>query len=259
MLSTFTSYQLIAKDLPLALTRKGAESVVARETAYYRANIEKVKSIDDLLGNQRLYAYAMKAHGLEDMVYAKAFMRKVLTEGVDAKTAFANRLTDDRYKAFAKVFDFTTYGANTTRRTAANDKTVAAYLRQQLESDAGSDDTGVRLALYFARKAPEITTGYGVLADTALSQVVKTVLGLPDAGASETALARQVELIERKIDLASFKDPAKLERFVKRFTAIWDAQNNTTSAPILSLFATPSSAGLDAGLLLSLQRIRSGS
>lgn len=259
MLSTFTSYRLIAKNLSQAIQRKGAESTVARETAYYQANIEKVKTVEDLLSNQRLYAYAMKAHGLEDMTYAKAFMRKVLNEGVDAKSAFANRLTDERYRAFAKVFDFTTYGADTTLRTATNDKTVAAYHRQQLENDAGADDTGVRLALYFARKAPEVTTGYAVLADTALSQVVKTVLGLPDAGASETALARQAELIETKLDLASFKDPAKLEKFLQRFTAIWDAQNNAATAPVLSLFTDSPSAGLDANLLLSLQRIRSGS
>jgi hypothetical protein len=37
-----------------------------------------VKSVDDLLKNDRLYQYAMKAHGLEDMTYAKAFMKKVL-------------------------------------------------------------------------------------------------------------------------------------------------------------------------------------
>lgn len=258
MTTTFTTYSLIARDLGASLARKGAQPDVARETAYYEAKIGSVKSIDDLLGDRRLFAYAMKAHGLEDMTYAKAFMRKVLTEGVSDRTAFANRLADDRYVAFAKAFDFKTYGAETTTLAAATADTTAAYLHQSLEADAGSEDTGVRLALYFARIAPTVSSGYGVLGDPALSQVVKTVLGLPDVSSSE-GIARQASLIEERVELASFKDPVKLNRFVQRFTAIWDAQNNAASAPVLNLFADSTTQGLDASLLLSLQRIRSGS
>ena len=36
--------------------------------------------------NTRVFNYAMNAFGLGDMAYAKAFMRKVLTEGVDDST-----------------------------------------------------------------------------------------------------------------------------------------------------------------------------
>ncbi|WP_192285911.1 DUF1217 domain-containing protein, partial [Methylorubrum zatmanii] len=82
------------------------DPVVARETAYYEAHIGQVKSVDDLLGDQRLYAYAMKAYGLEEMTYAKAFMRKVLEEGAASSASFANRLADDRYTAFARAFTF---------------------------------------------------------------------------------------------------------------------------------------------------------
>jgi len=63
----------------------------------------------------------MKAFGLEDMTFAKAFMRKVLTEGV-ATATFANRLSDKRYADFAG-FNFAALGrrhrtnaATTTRR-----------------------------------------------------------------------------------------------------------------------------------------------
>ncbi len=45
---------------------------------YYKENIGNVKTVDEFLDDYRLYSYAMKAHGLEDMTYAKAFMRKVL-------------------------------------------------------------------------------------------------------------------------------------------------------------------------------------
>ena len=56
---------------------------MALETAYYLKHIGDVKSIDDFIKDTRLFNYAMKAFGLEDMAYAKAFMRKVLVEGVE--------------------------------------------------------------------------------------------------------------------------------------------------------------------------------
>ena len=83
MLSTYLSYQLIARDLAKALDRVENQPVVERETKYYLENITKVKSIDEFVKDDRLFRYAMKAHGLEDMTYAKAFMVKALKEGVD--------------------------------------------------------------------------------------------------------------------------------------------------------------------------------
>ena len=61
------------------------------------------------------------------------------------------------------------------------------------------------------------------------------MLGLPDS-ASAGAIDRQAAIIEDKIDFDSFKDPVQLDRFIQKFTAIWDAQNNTASDPILALF-----------------------
>ncbi|KMO32655.1 DUF1217 domain-containing protein [Methylobacterium aquaticum] len=405
MTNTLTSYMLLSRNLATSLQRKGNEPVVSRETAYYQANIGKVTSIDDFMADQRLYNYAMKAFGLEDMSYAKAFMRKVLTEGTSDSTAFANRLADDRYVAFAKAFDFspgataqgtdptvistdlvlpagsaklalpgtlaasydfsgtneasftlssqldgtttksvtivlnkaalagkvadlskvtpaeiatavgaqitasgasglmgkvqvgltangglgfettdyadlgfdgqpggtgvnadTFYFAGGSSRTltlsnaalsapgqtavdigngtdlspGADVKSVIdAYLQQSLESDAGAEDTGVRLALYFARKAPTLKSGYDILSDPALTQVVNTVIGLPATSSATTsdALAARAKLIASKVDFASFQDPAKVEAFARRFAAIWDAQNNTATDPILALFS----------------------
>ena len=420
MTDTLTSYTLIARDLPTAMKRKAADPATARETAYFKANIGKVKSVDDLLADTRLYAYAMKAFGLEEMTYAKAFMRKVLTEGTASASSFANRLADDRYVAFAKAFDFSSIrtatgtdaieagsdaapaaaarisgtmltkpidfsgtnearftlttqlgagkvssativlnkdtlagiahdltavkpteiysaiqgqiedsgdagiagkvrsgldvfdslvfttsdytdlgadgqeggtGANAdtdysgtgasrtvTLRVAApaDGKTAVdlgfgtdvapdlaaqtvtdAYLRQAIETDAGDEDTGVRLALYFARKAPDIKSAYDILGDTALTQVANTLLGLPTASTSTSsdALAQRAKKIAEKIDIGSLKDPAAVEKLAKRFAAIWDAQNNTASAPILALFASDDGS---TDTLLSLAASRAG-
>ena len=259
MLSTYTSYQLIARDMQKSLARTASDPVIARETEYYLKNIESVKSVDDLLNNRRLYNYAMKASGLEDMIYAKAFMRKVLVEGIDSKDSFANRLTDERFKEFAKVFNFARYGSTTTRSEGVKKGVVDNYIRQSLELSAGEEDQGVRLALYFERKASGIKGPFDILADPALSQVVRTALGIPEevAGANVDA---QAAMIERRLDISSLNDPKELQRFIKRFTTLWDAKNNAASSPVLTLFSGASaSSGMSADLLVSLQRIKRGS
>ncbi len=49
-----------------------------------------------------------------------------------------------------------------------------------MEESAGEQNEGVELALYFARKAPSITSAYGILADKNLLKVVQTALGLSE-------------------------------------------------------------------------------
>ena len=63
-------------------------------------------SVDAFLDDFQLYSYAMKAYGLEDMIYAKAFMRKVLESDMSDANSFANKLTDVRYQDFASAFSF---------------------------------------------------------------------------------------------------------------------------------------------------------
>src|SRR5688572_20427052 len=110
MVSTFLTYRQYTADIAKSVSRILSDAQVKREADYYSANIGKVKSVDDFLGDQRLYAYAMKAHGLEDMTYAKAFMRKVLESDLSDPTSFVRKMVDPRYVAFARAFNFTPSG-----------------------------------------------------------------------------------------------------------------------------------------------------
>ncbi|MCT8997793.1 DUF1217 domain-containing protein [Chelativorans intermedius] len=255
-MNTYTSYLLITRDIGQSLSRIEAQPMVSRETAYYRENIEKVKTIEEFVADDRLFRYAMKAHGLEDMAYAKAFMVKALKEGIDEEDSFANKLTDPRYKEFVKTFNFARYGEETTSFYSPTTGTVNKYLRQTLEEEAGRQNEGVRLALYFERKAKDIDSFYDVLADAALSKVVRTALGLPDLLA-QADIDKQVELFKERIDIADFQDPEKLEDFLKRFTAMWEANNpGGAQNSIAALFTRPAAFGVSTDVLLSIAQMR---
>ena len=85
MLTTAAAFDLTANNLTRSLENTARQPLVARDTEYYLENISNVTSVDDFLADDRLYRYAMKAHGLEDMTYAKAFMRMHLSKRLTSR------------------------------------------------------------------------------------------------------------------------------------------------------------------------------
>lgn len=258
MLTTTASYRLIAHDLAGSLNSISKRPEVARETEYYLSRIGTIKSIDDFLADSRVFRYAMHAFGMDDMTYAKAFMRKVLAEGTDGSTSLANRFADRRYREFVETFNFARYGAATTAFDRTQQGTVDRYVRQTLEETAGAQNDGVRLALYFERKAPEISSTYAILADPALLKFVLTTFGLP-AEFSLGAIDRQAEMLAKRLNTADLKDPQKLSKLVSRFTAMWELQR--PAAPSVATGLLPGQApamGLGTDLLHAIQRLGRG-
>ncbi|WP_018387922.1 DUF1217 domain-containing protein [Ancylobacter sp. FA202] len=251
--TTFATYKSLTRNMTRTLALKAAEPTVALETKHFLATIPKIKTVDAFLKNTRAFTYAMNAFGLGDMAYAKGYMRKVLTEGITDKKSFANRLNDERFVAFAKAFDFDSYGPLTTTRAAARQDVADAYVRQTLEVDAGAENEGVRLALYFEREAPKVKSAYGLLADPALWKVLKTVYGFPPAMAS-AAIEKQAAAVTQRLDLSDLQDPTKLDRLVRRFTARWDADQGL-NAPVLALF---NNNGVGSGMGMALLNLRYG-
>ena len=258
MLTTSASYGLIAANLSRSLEATAAKPQVARETAYYLSRIENIKSLDDFLGDDRVFTYAVKAFGLQDMTYAKAFMRKVLAEGITSQSAFANKLADKRYRDFAETFNFAQFGTTTTIFDTARQGTVDRYLRQTLEEDAGSQDEGVRLALYFDRKAAGLTSPFSILADPPLLKVVFTALNLP-ATTSLLDIDRQAALISARLDVDDLKQPEKRADFLKRFTTLWEISNPGTGTPAPSIqIGQQARTGIGNDVLASLQNLKIG-
>ena len=255
MTSTLTNYSLIARDLDRSELAVRKQPAIQRETDYYLAKIGSVKSVEEFVSDRRLLNYAMSAFGLADMSYAKAFVRKILIEGQDSQSAFVNKLADKRYLEFAKTFDFKNYGAATTAFGSVQKGVVDKYVRQSLESQAGANDEGVRLALYFRRVAPTLTNVTEILADKALNEIVKTALRLPDVF-SLVNIDRQIQTLEKRVDLGDFKNPAKLDQFIKRFTTLWDLDNGSPNEnSVASLFGQSSQRGLSDTLMASIANI----
>jgi hypothetical protein len=257
MANTLSEYRLLSRDLTRSISVVEREPQVRRETDYYLAKIGSVKTIEEFIGDRRLFQYAMKAHGLEDMAYAKAMMVKVLKEGRDESDAFANRLADRRYVEFAETFDFARHGTLATTFSKAQKGVTEKYLRQTLEQNAGASNEGVRLALYFQRKAGSINSVTELLGDRALAAVTRTALGMPQSTAL-LDIDKQIELIEAKLDVKDLKEPAKLAKFIDRFTVLYDIENpdQGLSGGVGLLFDQGAAASLSGNLMLAIQNLK---
>src|SRR5690606_37299462 len=122
--------------------------------------------------------------------------------------------------------------------------------------DAGEQNQGVRLVLYFERKAPTITSAFSILADKALTKFAQVALGIP-ASASTQDIDKQAAAIERRLDLADLKDPEKLNELILRFTSMWELENPSQTSPVPNvLIGQPLQATFSADLLASLQNLK---
>ncbi len=176
MVSTYIDYNLITRDMKTSLRRTAEQTLVARETEYYKENIGKVTSVDEFLDDYRLYSYAMKAHGLEDMTYATAFMRKVLESDLTDDSSYANMLTDERYRNFALAFSFS-QSTEVVQSDAQEDALIGLYSQSITNlDDAVTDDTN-----YFNAAIDTVTTVDQLWQNEKLKNYVLTALGFdPD-------------------------------------------------------------------------------
>lgn len=262
MISTSARYHLLTSNPIRTKETIEKDAAYKRETDYYLANISKIKTIDEFVNNYRLFNYAMKAHGLQDMAYGKAFMKKMLEEGVTDPKSMANKLTDSRYKEFVSAFDFAAKGSVAASSAAATSGTVSKYMVQTLETNEGKQNEGVQLALYFKRKASTVQTTMGLLADKAILKFVQTTFNIP-ASASKADIDVQVRNLEKRIDIKDLQDPKKVEKLIQRFTAMWDMNNApvTATSPVLSLFdqgQNNDGVGVSVDLMMSISKLRLG-
>lgn len=257
MLSTIASYKMITRDMAKSIERVELQALVERETTYFLENIGEIKSAREFTENTRLFNYAMKAFGMADMAYAKGLMIKAMDQGIDADDALANRLTDGRYREFVETFNFNRHGEDTTLFDKVRQPVVDRYVRQTLEEQAGEQNEGVRLALYFERKAGSIKNVYSILADKALGQVVRTALGIPEAAATGD-LDAQAAMIEKRLDIEDFQDPEKVSEFLQRFSAMWEINNpsNPVQTQLVSLIQPAGSFGISVDTMMAIANLK---
>lgn len=230
-LGGYAGYAFLKRTMAAQTAAHAASPEMRRDEDYFRARIGSVTTAEALVSDRRLLKVALGAFGLDADINAKAFIRKVLTDGTLTTDGLANRLADKRYLAFSKAFGFGDYGIPRTQLSDFADGIVAAYKTRSFESAVGAKDNSLRLALNAGRELADLagsssgdtTKWLGVLGSSPLRQVFETALGLP-AGFGAIDLDQQLATLREKTerafgraDLAQFADPGAREALVRRY------------------------------------------
>lgn len=243
---------LKSPELDTAKTKANAEST------YYQAEVAKLKTRDELLANRRLIDFNLVAAGIDPKTITNDFLKKAFNSDLSDPKSFVNTQSDKRIKQIVSSFNFDTKGNLIQSKTAGVQdrghlqQTVDGYYQQELETREGEENQGVRLALYFQRKAQTITSAYDMLGDTALLEVFKTMYQMPDQFSSQS-IEKQKAMVEKKMKLADLSDPAKVKKMVERFAIMYDMKNDEAN---MASMMSGSGGGISAGTLATLAQIR---
>lgn len=231
-LGGFAGWRFLSASLDTQLSRFSQSPVAARDMTYFRQEISKVTNAEELVADFRLLRVALGAFGLQDDLPNRAFIRKVLADGVEADTALANRLSDKRYRAFSEAFGFGGALPPKTGTAGFADRILARFERQEFERAVGDQNPDLRLALTAARELPEIaarglrdsTAWLTVMGNPPLRAVFETAFGLPksvgtlDLDLQLNAFRTGAERRFGSSDFAQFTDPNRIEDLIRSFT-----------------------------------------
>ncbi|MBY5892122.1 DUF1217 domain-containing protein [Rhizobium leguminosarum] len=231
------------------------------EITYFREQMATITTASEFLADDRLVSFALEAKGLDPDDVTSDELEKMFSSDLDDDKSYVNKLDDNRFAELVGSFNFDQDGnisadpTGTVQQRGDVLETIDSYVRLTLEDDQGDSNTGVRLALYFERKAPEISNAYDILGDSALFEFFTTTFNL-SSYVSNMDVDKQAEMVDNFIDMKDLSDPDKVDDLIQRFTAMYDMANGTgTTSSALSILT--GSATISADTLLAVAQLKS--
>jgi hypothetical protein len=255
--SGLPAWSLLKSTLTTQKAAFGASYQTQSDTQYFRNAFPGLDSPEAIVNDRRVFRVVLGAYGLADDIDNRHFIKTVLSEGVTDRSALANRLSDRRYRAMARDFDFSVVPPAHKAKPGLMNQTVQNYLAQAFEAKIGETDADMRLALGFARQLAEVGTSAGsnnaawfqVLATPPLREVLQTALGLPSAFAQldiDDQHARIMDKAKRVFGTDAVNELAQEERsedLVRRFLVSRQAEtsreNSSLQTALVLLSAIP--------------------
>ncbi|WP_422370498.1 DUF1217 domain-containing protein [Hoeflea sp.] len=240
---------------------QAAKDKAEDEVSYYRSRMQTLETVGEIVSDPRLVNFLLVAEGLDPADIKPDTLRSILLSDLQDPRSFANTQGDIRFQKLAGSFNFNAEGFVVAAKETGvqNDRgqieTTNFYLTQMLEEEAGQDNVGARLALYFKRMAPSINSVYTILADTALAEFIRTSFSIPAETASSD-IDMQAALLEDRLDVEDLQDPEKVDVMIQRFLALHDLENGTPN-PVLSVFS--GNATINYETVAALAQLRTGS
>ncbi|MDO5657477.1 MAG: DUF1217 domain-containing protein [Paracoccus sp. (in: a-proteobacteria)] len=228
-----SGWQVLARTASRQKQILAASGQVRMASDHFRANIGKVKTAADLVGNYRLLDVALKAHGLEADQNNRFFIRKLLEGGVADDKSLANRLGNKAYAQLARTFGLSLDGTGAVAfDNGFSDRILAQYVEREFEIRVGEGDQNLRMALNANRELDRLaqsgasarTKWFEILGSPPLRKVFEGAFGFDATAYGKLPIDRQVDEFSRGLrrltgsdDPKSLADPAQRDQLIRRF------------------------------------------
>lgn len=209
------------------------EAVHKRAVDSFRERIGSITTPEELVKDYEVYSMVMRAFDLEDQIFGKGMIRRILESDPAATDSLVNRMTDSRFGRLHEALGFVTTEGNPKPDFSDpvwQQEVIDQYLSTVLSNLEGDQNPTIGTVLALREQAPELTSWYDVLKNKALSEFFRTVLSLPSQMAG-LDVDKQAEILGQKYDLSRLADPQELDRLVTRYMAISDVLNPPAAAP----------------------------
>lgn len=219
----FPIYQALTQSREKQFASFEKQPVIQREAAYFLDKAKKVTTVEEFLDDRRLLAVALSAFGLEEEINYLGRIKKVLTEFTEDEDSLVNKLIDPRYKEIAEKFQFDVLGTFNLGLTSFLNEIVDKYKTNEFEKFLGEQNPALREVEYFRRNVGKVENTFNILGDKVLREVVTFGLQLPQEIVLQS-VDKQKALIDKRVDIEDFKDPEFVDKFIKKFLILKDAQ-----------------------------------
>jgi hypothetical protein len=206
-------------------------AALQRSSDYFRENIGKIETAEDLVKDRRLLAVALGAFGLQDDINSQYFIRKILEEGSVNEDALANRFSDPRYKEMSQAFGFGPGEFLKVGETVFAEAIIDRFEAIEFEVAAGEQNEAMRFALYAQREmgllAQEDMSNdakwFTLMGEPPLRTLFEKALNLPKAF-GQIDIDQQLKVFKERAnkefgsdDLSVFSDPAKVQDLITKY------------------------------------------
>lgn len=223
-------------------TSFNATPALQRDVDHFRKSLPGLVSVKSLVDDRRVLKVALGAFGLQDDINNRAFIHKLIEDGTSERKALANRLTDKRYFAFAKAFEYLANTSTPSAEAGFADRIATAYRSREFEIAVGAQDQSMRLALTLQRDLPLVAAEFAtdsarwfaVLGNPPLRETLQTSLGFPQQFAQldvDLQVRRMKAAAKRKFgtdELQKLGEPESLQRITRDFLVMSQLRDTST-------------------------------
>lgn len=239
--SGYSGWAFLTRTLTSQKTAFVESAPISRAEDYFRENISKINSAEELVADRRLLDVALGAFGLDDDINNKYFIRKVLEEGTINTDALAVKLSDPRYESLSAAFGFGDLGGSGyTSLPSFADEILTKFEDRRFELAVGEQDDSMRQALNLKPGLFDIleqsttTDGqwFSIMGSPPIRSVFETALGFSSSFGTLDIDLQLSNFKERSQSVfgtdspADFSDPEMQEELLRLFLVRSEINSN---------------------------------